>query len=93
MRQYTEKEKLNWLADWQTSGVSAKSFAKDKPFSVSSLRYWKRKFKSSSASSSFVQVIPELPKISPYAKLSYPSGITLEVYSPVSADYFKTLLT
>jgi len=92
MHQYTEKEKLEWLADWKTSKVSAKLFAEDKPFSVSSLRYWERKFKSA-GESSFIQLIPEQPKVSPYARLTYPSGVTLDIYTPVTSDYIKGLLT
>jgi len=92
MHQYTEKEKLEWLADWKTSKISAKSFAEDKPFNVSSLRYWERKFKSTSEPT-FIQVVPERSSISPYARLTYPTGETLDIFTPVPSDYIKGLLT
>lgn len=92
MQKYSEHQKLNWLTEWKASGLSPKKFAEGKPFSPSSLNYWNRKLKSASESSSFIQVIPELPKVNPYAKLTYPTGVTLEIFAPVTSDYFKALL-
>ena len=92
MQNYKKSQKLDWLEEWKASGLSTKRFAEGKPFSASSLNYWNRNFKSNSESSSFIQVIPELPKMVPYAKLTYPSGTTLEFFTPVTSDYFKGLL-
>lgn len=91
-KRYKKTQKLNWLAEWQSSGLPAKKFAEGKPFSASSLNYWNRNIKSTSESSSFIQVIPDLIKMTPYAKLTYPSGIILEFFTPVPCDYFKGLL-
>jgi len=91
MQKYTEQQKLQWLSDWKASGASAKTFAKDKPFSTSSLRYWDRKFNPTS-DSSFIQVIPQRTIATPYARFSYPSGVTLEIYRSVPPEYIKSLL-
>jgi hypothetical protein len=93
MQNYNKSQKLKWLTDWKASGLSTKKFAEGKPFSPSSLNYWNRKYKPNSDASSFIHVIPGLPKMTPYAKLTYPSGVTLEIYSPVASDYFEGLLT
>ncbi len=91
MQQYTKQEKLGWLEDWKTSGLSARTFAEDKPFSASSLNYWKGKFKPATKSS-FIQVIADQSKTSPYARLTYPSGVILEIYDSVAPEYFNGLL-
>lgn len=92
MQQYTEQQKLQWLSDWKASGASATSFAKDKPFSVSSLRYWDRKFNNSSEPS-FIQVIADKAKAATaYARLTFPSGIILEINATVPPEYLKGLL-
>ena len=91
MSNYTSQEKQIWLENWKSSGQSAKSFSKDKPFSASSLHYWKRKMRVSTASS-FIQVIPDASDTPCYAKLTYPSGVVLEFYTPVKSEYIKDLL-
>ena len=91
MAHYTEQEKLEWLENWKTSGLSAACFSKDKPFSTSSLDYWKRKIRTASESS-FVQVIPDNSMRPPYVRLTYPQGVVLEFYSPVESEYIKSLL-
>ncbi len=91
MNYYTTQEKREWLKSWKSSGQSAKSFSKDKPFSASSLRYWKGKM-GFSAPSSFIQVIPDDSGTTSYAKLRYPSGVVLEFYTPVESQYLKGLL-
>jgi len=91
MQQYTKEEKLGWLGDWKTSRLSAKSFAEDKPFSASSLNYWNRKFNPASKSS-FIQVIADQSEASPFARLTYPSGVILEIYDSVAPEYFNGLL-
>jgi len=91
MRQYTKQEKQEWLAEWKTSGVSANTFAEDKPFSPSSLQYWKRKFKST-PQSSFIQVIPDTTTNSPYVRITYPSGIVLDLFSVVNLAEVKGLV-
>jgi hypothetical protein len=91
MPHYTEQEKLGWLESWKTSGLSAISFSKDKSFSASSLNYWKRKIRSATESS-FIQVIPNKTIMPPYVRLTYPSGVVLEFYTPVKSEYIKGLL-
>lgn len=91
MHHYTEQEKHEWLSKWKASGKSAKSFAEGKPLSASSLHYWNRKFKSANESS-FIQVVADQPRTSPYARLTYPSGVILEIYDSVTPEYFKGLL-
>ena len=93
MGRYTEKEKEHWLTDWQMSGQSIRAYAKDKPFSVASFNNWRRKKAEDKRATSFIQVQapPSIP-IQPYARLTYPTGVVLELYVSLDVSSIQALV-
>jgi len=91
MRQYTSREKADWLAAWKASGQTAVAFSKDKPFSVSSLRYWDRTTTPERAAE-FIAIRTESMTAQPKLRLTYPSGIILEIFDTIDSETVKALL-
>lgn len=83
---------------WLTSGESVSSFAKVRGYSISSFNYWVKKFQSATLVTSkknigFSELVVDSPVCSNNASIviTYPSGIKIELYSGVSAEYLKEL--
>lgn len=94
MRQYTQEEKDKWLREWEQAGGSAKSFAAERPFSASSLRYWKNKeVKPMGSGRNFIKVISSPVKDNRNYKMSFPSGVVLEMNELPGIEKLKAIIT
>jgi hypothetical protein len=85
------------IRQWQSSGLSQKSFCKANQIRYHVFHYWYRVFKDTSEQNpstvaSFVRV--HVPPVSTdlFADVSFPVGSKVTFYQPVSSEYLKSLL-
>ena len=85
------------FTNWQQSGLSKASFCHREGISKASFYYWSKKFaadfpaSNSSVGFSRIEVAdPVLP--APVARITYPSGISVELFGSVDTDRIKALL-
>ena len=84
------------FCQWQESGKSKASFAASAGVPKQTFYYWCRKFSSDpvvSDSPSGFSIIPtDSFPVNPVAKISYPSGISVELFGSVDPDWIKALV-
>lgn len=85
------------IRQWQSSGLSQKSFCEANQIRYHVFHYWYRVFKDSgeqksSAPAGFVRV--HVPPVCSdlFADVSFPGGSRITFYQPVSSEYLKSLL-
>ena len=85
------------FTNWQRSGLSKASFCYREGISKASFYYWSKKFATDLPASnspvgfSRIEVAdPVLP--TPLARITYPSGISVELFGPLDPDRIKALL-
>ena len=85
------------FTNWQQSGLSKASFCHREGISKASFYYWSKKFATDLPASnspvgfSRIEVAdPVLP--TPLARITYPSGISVELFGPLDPDRIKALL-
>ena len=94
MRQYTKEEKAQWMEEFKNTGLTAKEFAKDKPFCQSSLSYWKKqKHQSESVNKNgFIELISTRTDTEGAVSITYPNGVILEMDQLPSVATIKQLI-
>lgn len=97
MEMQDNKKMSDLYTQWQASGLSVAAFCRQENISVSTFGYWIKKFRRQSALAgggfSRIEVSqPASDARQPLACVGFPSGITIELYSPVSADFLKQLI-
>ncbi|MBD3631309.1 hypothetical protein [Cyclobacterium sp.] len=100
MKRQDEQEMKMLYLEWKDSGRSKADFASEKGIVRTTFYYWTTRFTKqenlSSIDGEFRQL--ELPNNDPapsgrvVARISYPSGISLDLYGPVSADLVRELV-
>jgi hypothetical protein len=85
------------FTNWQQSGLSKASFCHREGISKASFYYWSKKFAADFPASnspigfSRIEVAdPVLP--TPLARITYPSGISVELFGSLDPDRIKALL-
>jgi len=82
---------------WQLSGLSKAAFADREGISKVSFYSWCKKFEtktdSQDASAGFTRIeLAESPSQLAVARISYPSGISVELFGSVDTDWIKALI-
>jgi hypothetical protein len=98
-RSVTEKKRL--LSEWEKSTLTMKIFCEQRQISVNGLKAWIKQFdigrkrKSTKRSpDAFIALVPErLNTIVPFAEYQLPDNSKLTINHPVSASFFKELLS
>ncbi len=73
---YTKDQIKTWVTKFKQSGQSVAQFSKDKPFHISTLSYWLRKY---DHASSFIEIKPiEVPSLSPI-EIRRPDGVVISI--------------
>jgi transposase-like protein len=104
MKQHDEKEMLALYNSWFTSGQSKKSFAEAHGLRSNTFHYWIKKFKNKNAAPAappakggFDRLSMGSPalvaKAQALAIINFPSGISVELHSPLDAGFLKTLVS
>lgn len=89
--------------EWGSSGLSLKTFSKQKAISASTFSYWVRKFNNEKADIGHVngkQGFSQIPVLedqvfsgaSVVATIHFPSGARLELFYPAGVDFIKALI-
>lgn len=103
MKQHDEKEMLALYNSWFTSGQSKKSFAEAHGLRSNTFHYWIKKFKNKHAAPAGPPLVkggfdrlsiesPIVAKAQALAIINFPSGISVELHSPLDAGFLKTLV-
>jgi hypothetical protein len=82
---------------WQRSGLSKSAFADSEGISKVSFYSWCKKFETKSdsqdASTGFTRIeLAESASQVAVAKISYPSGVSVELFGPLDPDWIKALV-
>jgi hypothetical protein len=82
---------------WQRSGLSKAAFADSEGISKVSFYSWCKKFETKSdsqdASTGFTRIeLAEFASQVAVAKISYPSGVSVELFGPLDPDWIKALV-
>lgn len=100
MKRHDNNKMHSLYEQWLSSGQSRAVFAKRHGYRPSTFGYWIKKFQietevESKKASGFSKVAFEYPVSTSNAPaltiINYPSGIKIELHSPVSAFYLKEL--
>jgi hypothetical protein len=103
MKQRDNNRMRQLYEEWASSGLSLKTYSKQKAISASTFSYWVRKFKKEDLDTSqvndkrgFSQIPVFGDQISPGAKVAatihFPSGARLDLFYPVGVDFIKALI-
>lgn len=92
MRVYREEEKRHWLSELESSCLLARAYAESKPFSIASFNNWRRKGIKNKKASSFIEVVADRSVHQPTIRLTYPTGVVLELYDWVDVPSLKALV-
>jgi transposase-like protein len=97
MKKISNNEYRDLFNRWQVSGKSKASFAEEEGISRTTFYYWCKKFSSkepaSIVQSSFSVITPEHGfQREPVARISYPSGVSIEFFGKVEVESIKKLL-
>lgn len=82
---------------WQRSGLSKAAFADREGVSKVSFYYWSKKFevkpRPTDSEAGFSRIeLAEAPSQVAVAKISYPSGVSVELFEPFDSERIKALL-
>jgi hypothetical protein len=97
MDKISNEEYYNLFCQWQDSGLSKAGFAAREGISKTSFYYWTRKFGSQAVTPatppgfSLVSLTP-VSSSAPVARISYPSGVSIEFFGHPDTDTLKRLL-
>ncbi len=86
----TREQKEEIILQWQQSGKSRKEFCEQQGISYNSLVGWCKQFKDEKTSSGFTEVRVKSDS-GLFAQLHMPSGIRIDFFQSVPADYFQSL--
>lgn len=97
-RDKNKRERL--VREWQESGERKSDFASRHGIGSSTFYHWTKKLKSPSRTSKSndgfqaitIQEEDPIRQYRPMAIIHYPSGTTLEIYTPVDAKHLKSLI-
>lgn len=97
---YDIKKMRHLYKQWQSSGLSKIAFCKQQGIRANTFHYWIKKFRTEDPSGSpkrfsqisIIQPIVAEPKQQAVVVINFPSGMSLELFSPVEASYLKDLL-
>ena len=98
MKRHSEQEMKKLYQEWLESGKSKTEFADSVGLVRTTFYYWAKKFSAVEESSPSGNGFQLLDTRSPIgrgrilAHIHYPSGVSLELYEGVSAEYLKALL-
>jgi hypothetical protein len=103
MKQRDNKRMRQLYEEWASSGLSLKTYSKQKGISPSTFSYWVGKFRKEKPAISrvnddqgFSQISALDEQIFPGAKVAatihFPSGARLELFYPAGVDYIKALI-
>ena len=99
MKRQSEQEMRNLYQEWLVSGKSKSDFSDSVGLVRTTFYYWAKKFSAEedapSAGSGFqlLDTGPAVGRGRVLAHIHYPSGVSLEVYEGVPAEYLKALLS
>ena len=97
MKKTTNEEYYSLFCKWQESGQSKATFAASEGISKATFYYWCKKFETDSlptASPSPFSIIPtDHITAGPVAKISYPSGICVELFGAVDVVTVRELVS
>lgn len=97
MKKISNDEYYDLFSRWQVSGKSKASFAEEEGISRTTFYYWCRKFSmeavppSGQSSFSLITSGPGYQR-EPVVRISYPSGVIIELFAEVGIDSIKKLL-
>src|SRR5680860_1282095 len=103
MKQHGKKKMRRLYEQWQSSGISKAAFCRQQGIVNPTFHYWIKKFRgeelplSPPARSRGFSQIPVRPVTAAQdqqalAVISFPSGMRVELYSPVEASFLKDLM-
>jgi len=98
MKRQSEQEMRNRYQEWLVSGKSKSDFADSVGLVRTTFYYWTKKFSAEEGALPAGNGFQLLDTGSPIgagrilAHIHYPSGVSVELYQGVSAEYLKTLL-
>lgn len=98
MKRQSEQEMRNLYQEWLSSGKSKSEFADSVGLLRTTFYYWTKKFNAqeeASSSGNGFQLLDTGSSIGRgriLAHIHYPSGVSLELYEGVSAEYLRALL-
>lgn len=98
MKRQSEQEMKKMYQEWLESGKSKSEFADSVGLVRTTFYYWAKKFSTGEEFSSSGNGFQLLDTGSPIgrgrilAHIHYPSGVSLELYEGVSAEYLRVLL-
>jgi transposase-like protein len=99
MKRKDEKRMRHLYDEWQSSGLSMKSFSKRHDISASTFSYWANKFKKPGGTAQgqgFSPIAISAPGFpgeqKAVAVLEFRSGTRLELFYPVEIDFIKALI-
>jgi transposase-like protein len=100
MKRHSEQEMRRLYTQWLASGKSKTDFASGQNIIPTTFYYWARKLGqeqpvSPPASSGFrllhVPGSSGLPHTTPTARITYPSGVSVDLYGPLDAGLLRAL--
>jgi len=77
-----QEEMYNLVAEYRSSGISAKAFSKEKGISPTTFGYWVRKKKEEDHPGGFISIATGLKSSAGELELIYPNGVKLHMSSP-----------
>lgn len=96
MKKTTNEEYYSLFCKWQESGQSKATFAASEGISKATFYYWCKKFDVDSVSPSSSAPFSIIPMdhitASPVARISYPSGICVELFGAVDMVTLRELV-
>jgi len=97
MKKISNEEYYVLFCRWQSSGKSKASFAEDEGISRTVFYYWCRKFSQEQSSAAndpaFSLIAPDGGfQKDPVVRISYPSGVSIELFGKVGIESVKKLL-
>lgn len=98
MKRQSAQEMRTLYQEWLTSGKSKSEYADSMGLVRTTFYYWAKKFNSEEEASSTGSGFQLLDTGSPIgrgrilAHIHYPSGVSLELYEGVTAEYLRALL-
>ena len=89
------EEMFHLVETYLSSQVSQKEFSAEHGISLSVLNYWIAKYRRGRAESgTFLEIIPATAALDrPLLEISYPTGVRLRVFSPLTPAYLDHLLS
>jgi transposase-like protein len=96
MKTITKETYQELYQKWHGSGLSMSSFAAQEGISRTTFYYWCNKFTkiktNREAKASFSLISPAASSNESLVRITYPTGVSIEFFSPIDPDIIKKLL-